>query len=196
MSIIPIDNYTSPVINIFEDELNNIYSYFNHYLLIKNHQDSYDYRLFQKQRFNYIIYIPCIMLYLSYYCSRGSLEYPHYNSLGIWYTVGFTLGLLLCIVTMLYTFARIAKQLYIQNKTLTVFNHFANYTLYEFCYGRIEDIILACTVFSVTIYLCAMSLAGPYTDLTDDSVDGALCNSQRKGFPFEQYTVLFLAPIN
>jgi signal transduction histidine kinase/ActR/RegA family two-component response regulator len=98
-------------------------------------------------------------------------------------------------VATLYTFARIAKLLHKRNRTLTVLNHFSNYVLYEFCYGRIEDVILACTVVSVTIYLFAMSLAGPCIDLADDTVDGALCNPQGKGFPLVQYTVLFLSPI-
>ena len=191
----PIDNYTSPVISIFKYELNNIYPFFNYYLKINNHQDSNDYRIFQKQRFNNIIYVPGIMIYLSYYCSRGSLEYSLNNRLGVWFSSGFTSGLLLCIVATIYTFARIAKLLHKRNRTLTVLNNFSNYILYEFCYGRIEDVILAFTVGSVTIYLFAMSLAGPCIDLADDTVDGAMCNPQGKGFPLEQYTVLFLSPI-
>jgi len=191
----PLDIYKSPVINVFKTELNSIRQYFNHYLLISNSQDSYDYRLFQKQRFDLVIYIPSVILYLSYYCSRGSLKYANNNSIGIWFTSGFALGLALCIVVIFYTLARMIKLLFKRHSSLIGLNNLANYTLYEFCYGRIEDLILALTIMSVTIYLFAMTIAGPCIEPFDDTVDGALCNPQGVGFPLEQYTVLFLAPI-
>jgi signal transduction histidine kinase len=87
------------------------------------------------------------------------------------------------------------KLLFKRHSSLIGLNNLANYTLYEFCYGRIEDLILALTIMSVTIYLFAMTIAGPCIEPFDDTVDGALCNPQGVGFPLEQYTVLFLAPI-
>lgn len=73
--------------------------------------------------------------------------------------------------------------------------------IYEYFYGRIEDVICVASHIAVSLYMLAMVLAGPCPDSDfDNQLQQVQCNPQAvhngyRGFPTEQYVILFLVPI-